>query len=248
MQPPSRMTTAILPLPHATGTPVSGADRFGVGGGRVADRITNGTDPAPTLGVTGAPADVRLVDPAVAGTISDASAERALVLAAQAGDETAFAGLVQRHQRRAYAVARSIVLTHDDAEDAVQEGFLHAWRALERFRPEQAFGAWLHRIVANAALDIARRKKVRDADELSESVSSPFHDPAIRAELRRRLGDAMAHLPERQRAVLVLHDVEGYKHSEIGRTLGIPEGTARSDLHHARAALRRLLGNLRRDT
>lgn len=170
-----------------------------------------------------------------------------MVLSAQKGNEKAFAGLVQRHQRRAYAVARSIVLTHDDAEDAVQEGFLHAWRALERFRPEQAFGAWLHRIVANASLDIARRKKVRDADELSESVSSPFHDPAIRAELRGRLGRALTELPERQRSVLVLHDVEGYKHSEIGETLGIPEGTARSDLHHARAALRRLLGNLRRD-
>jgi RNA polymerase sigma-70 factor, ECF subfamily len=126
-------------------------------------------------------------------------------------------------------------------------GFLHAWRALARFRPEQAFGAWLHRIVANASLDIARRKKVRDADELPESVSSPFHDPAVRAELRARLGQALTQLPERQRSVLVLHDVEGYKHSEIGETLGIPEGTARSDLHHARAALRRLLGNLRRE-
>lgn len=144
-------------------------------------------------------------------------------------------------------MARSIVLTHDDAEDAVQEGFLHAWRALARFRPEQAFGAWLHRIVANAALDIARRKKVRDADELQESVSSPFRDPAVSAELRSRLSMALVELPERQRSVLVLHDVEGYKHSEIGRTLGIPEGTARSDLHHARAALRRLLSNLRRD-
>ena len=91
----------------------------------------------------------------------DAQAERALVLAAQDGDATAFAGLVRRHQRRAYAVARAVVLSHDDAEDAVQEGFLHAFRALSRFRPEQAFGAWLHRIVANAALDIARRRKVR---------------------------------------------------------------------------------------
>lgn len=190
------------------------------------------------------PEDVRLMNDLSAEVL----AERSLVLAAQAGDDTAFAGLVQRHQRRAYAVARSIVLTHDDAEDAVQEGFLHAWRALARFRPEQAFGAWLHRIVANAALDIARRKKVRDADELHESVSSPFRDPALRAELRARLTSAMVELPERQRAVLVLHDVEGYKHSEIGQVLGIPEGTARSDLHHARAALRRLLANLRRES
>lgn len=176
---------------------------------------------------------------------AEALEERELVLAAQAGDNVAFAGLVRRHQRRAYAVARAIVLSHDDAEDAVQEGFLHAFRALERFRPEQAFGAWLHRIVANAALDIARRRKVRDADELPETLSSPHRDPAESDELRARLMRALDTLGERQRAVIVLHDVEGYKHAEIGALLGIPEGTARSDLHHARAHLRRQLSNLR---
>src|SRR5690349_8560676 len=120
--------------------------------------------------------------------VSDAAlAERELVLAAQAGDTHAFAGLVRMHQRRAYAVARAIVLTHEDAEDAVQEGFLHSYRALDRFRPEQAFGAWLHRIVANAALDIGRRRRVRDADELTDTVASPFRDPGESDELRRRL-------------------------------------------------------------
>ena len=182
--------------------------------------------------------------------VSDAAlAERELVLAAQAGDTHAFAGLVRMHQRRAYAVARAIVLTHEDAEDAVQEGFLHSYRALDRFRPEQAFGAWLHRIVANAALDIARRRKVRDADELPETVASPrpSRDPAEAGELRRRLRHALDGLGARQRAVIVLHDVEGFKHAEIGAMLGIPEGTARSDLHHARAQLRRVLGDIRGD-
>ena len=180
------------------------------------------------------------------GDLAPRAAERALVLAAQAGDAEAFAGLERLHQRRAYAVARAIVLAHEDAEDAVQEGFLHAYRALERFRPEQAFGAWLHRIVANAALDIARRRKVRDADELPETIASPFRDPAEAGELRERLDAALAQLGERQRAVIVLHDVEGFKHAEIGALLGIPEGTARSDLHHARAQLRRVLGDVRR--
>lgn len=179
---------------------------------------------------------------------ADAQAERALVLAAQDGDPTAFAGLVRRHQRRAYAVARAVVLSHDDAEDAVQEGFLHAFRALSRFRPEQAFGAWLHRIVANAALDIARRRKVRDADQLPESLASPHRDPAESEELRTRLASALESLGPRQRSVIVLHDVEGYKHAEIGALLGIPEGTARSDLHHARTHLRKLLGDLRSDS
>lgn len=187
-----------------------------------------------------------VVVPSAPVTDGEAS-ERDVVLAAQAGDEAAFAILVRRHQRRAYAVARSIVLNHEDAEDAVQEGFLHAFRALDRFRPDQAFGAWLHRIVANAALDLTRRRKVRDADELPETVASPFRDPAEADDLRRRLEVALAGLTPRQRSVIVLHDVEGFKHSEIGAMLGIPEGTARSDLHYARQQLRRVLSNLRRD-
>ena len=171
--------------------------------------------------------------------------EQAYVVAAQRGDTESFASLVRLHQRRAYAVARAIVLTHEDAEDAVQEGFLHAFRALDRFLPDQAFGAWLHRIVANAALDITRRKKVRDAEALADTIASPFRDPGESDELRRRLDAALLVLGERQRSVIVLHDVEGFKHSEIGRMLDIPEGTARSDLHYARSQLRRILGDVR---
>ncbi len=174
--------------------------------------------------------------------------ERGFVIAAQRGDGRAFAELVRRHERRAYAVARAIVLSHEDAEDAVQDGFLHAYRALDRFRPDQPFGAWLNRIVANAALDLVRRRKVRDADELPDSVALPFRDPGEAGELRERLSAALAQLPERQRAVIVLHDVEGFTHGEIGGMLGIPEGTARSDLHHARAALRRSLKDMRSDS
>ena len=217
--------------------------------------------PRPSRAATRAPERVVVTEPVrtpvatpVAAPVFEPAAdtvlaERALVLAAQAGDARAFAGLVRLHQRRAYAVARAIVLTHEDAEDATQEGFLHAYRALDRFRPEQAFGAWLHRIVANAALDIARRRKVRDADELPETVASPrpLRDPAEALELRTRLRAGLDRLSARQRAVIVLHDVEGFKHAEIGSMLGIPEGTARSDLHHARAALRRQLGELRGD-
>ncbi len=179
-------------------------------------------------------------------TVSERPAnERELVLAAQRGQREAFSELVRMHERRAYAVARAIVANHEDAEDAVQDGFLHAYRALERFLPDQAFGAWLHRIVANAALDITRRRKVRDADELPETVASPFRDPAEGSELRSRLTAALDKLPARQRAVIVLHDVEGFKHSEIGKILSIPEGTARSDLHYARTHLRAILGEIR---
>jgi RNA polymerase sigma-70 factor (ECF subfamily) len=178
----------------------------------------------------------------------DAARERELVVAAQRGSTEAFAALVRLHQRRAYGVARAVVLTHEDAEDAVQDGFLHAYRALDRFRPDQPFGAWLYRIISNAALDIVRRRKVRDADQISDTVPLPFRDPAEAGELRERLVEALKVLTDRQRSVLVLHDVEGFTHGEIGSMLGIPEGTARSDLHHARAALRRLLEDIRSDS
>jgi RNA polymerase sigma-70 factor (ECF subfamily) len=173
------------------------------------------------------------------------SHERALIIRAQKGESAAFSALVRIHQRRAYAVARAVVGTHEDAEDAVQEAFLHAYKALHRFRPEQAFGAWLHRIVVNASLDLTRRRRVRAAEELPDSVAAPFRDAAEGADLRAKLEAALKLLTQRQRAVIVLHDVEGYKHAEIGAMLDIPEGTARSDLHHARVALRRHLGDMR---
>jgi RNA polymerase sigma-70 factor, ECF subfamily len=178
----------------------------------------------------------------------DAARERQLVVAAQRGSLEAFAALVRLHQRRAYGVARAVVVTHEDAEDAVQDGFLHAFRALDRFRPDQPFGAWLYRIISNAALDIVRRRKVRDAEPISDAVALPFRDPAEADELRNRLADALKVLTDRQRSVLVLHDVEGFTHGEIGAMLGIPEGTARSDLHHARAAMRRVLEDIRSDS
>jgi RNA polymerase sigma-70 factor (ECF subfamily) len=171
--------------------------------------------------------------------------EGELVRAAQGGSAAAFGGLVRLHQRRAYAVARSIVGTHEDAEDVVQDAFLHAWRALDRFITGQPFGAWVNRITANAALDLTRRRKVRATDELPAALSNPFVDPAERGELKSRLAEAIAGLNERQRSVVLLHDVEGFQHAEIGELLGIPEGTCRSDLHHARSALRRALQNLR---
>ena len=171
--------------------------------------------------------------------------ERALAEAARGGDQDAFAGLVRLHQRRAYLVARAIVTVHEDAEDAVQDGFVRAWQSIDRFDSSQSFGAWINRIVANAALDITRRRKVRTTEELSDALRSPFRDPALDAELNTRLREALSKLPDRARSVIVLHDIEGFTHVEIGEMLGIPGGTARSDLHHARQKLREMLKDLR---
>jgi RNA polymerase sigma-70 factor (ECF subfamily) len=203
------------------------------------------------ISTAASPAQGAPARPSVGGALhvpDDRTRERELVLSAQRGSREAFAELIRAHQRRAYAVARAIVLDHHDAEDAVQDGFLHAYRALGRFRPGEPFGAWLHRIVANAALDLQRRRKVRTTVVLPETIALPFRDPAESDELRRRLSAALEQLTDRQRSVIVLHDVEGFRHAEISEMLGIPEGTARSDLHHARAALRRMLSDTRSDS
>lgn len=199
--------------------------------------------------MTAKPAIVRAVAPSDSQRTEGApripDEEHELVARAKAGDREGFSGLVKLHQRRAYLVARAVVMTHEDAEDAVQEGFMRAYQALDRFDASQSFGAWVNRIVANAALDLSRRRKVRAADELSDTYASAFRDPAEDRELRERLQAALGTLPERARAVLVLHDIEGFTHAEIGELLGIPGGTARSDLHHARRKLKALLANLK---
>ena len=123
-----------------------------------------------------------------------AATERAIVVAAQRGSGDAFSALVRIHQRRAYSVVRAIVLSHEDAEDAVQEGFLHAHRALDRFRPDQprgvAYRSWRMRRSISCA-------DVRGADRLSGERRAP-RDPRSRASCAQ-LQEALTHLTDRQR-------------------------------------------------
>jgi RNA polymerase sigma-70 factor (ECF subfamily) len=138
-------------------------------------------------------------------------------------------------------MARTVLSDPEDADDAAQDGFLAALRHIGRYDPGRPFGPWLLRIVANAAADRRRRMKVRRTDELSPQVASRGADPAEltdRRALRDAFTTALAGLPERQRIAVVLFDVEGYSHGEIAAMLGIPEGTVRSDVFHARRALR----------
>lgn len=144
------------------------------------------------------------------------------------------------------------VLGHqEDAEDAAQDAFVSAWSALDRFDSRAALGPWLARIAMNAARDLRRRRRVRSTEPIPLSqpatAASPDRDTE-RALLRERLRTALAELPERQRAAVVLFEVEGYSHAEVGAMLGIPEGTARSDVFHARRKLRLLLGPEHRGT
>lgn len=164
-----------------------------------------------------------------------------LAARALAGDREAFGALTSRYAAQARRVARAILRDPEDADDAAQDGFLAALRHLGRYDPARPFGPWLVRIVANAAADRRRRRKVRQTDELSPVAASPEPGPAEMTDRRAfyaALDAALRRLPERQRIAVVLFDVEGYSHAEIAKVLGVPEGTARSDVFHARRALR----------
>ncbi|WP_049621986.1 RNA polymerase sigma factor [Frateuria defendens] len=165
------------------------------------------------------------------------------VRAAAAGDRIAFQRLYRQHVDRIYgAVLRLAGYDHARAEDLTQDAFVRAWQKLGEFRHESAFGTWLYRLAVNVALmDIRSRgaDPVRFVDEeaLPEHGETPFC-AAEREELERAIG----RLPPRARAVLVLHDVEGWRHEEIGAELAMAVGTSKAQLHRARGLLRKLLG------
>jgi RNA polymerase sigma-70 factor (ECF subfamily) len=138
-------------------------------------------------------------------------------------------------------VSRAVTGDDHDADDASQDAFLSALDRIETYDRRRPFGPWLMRIAANAAIDLLRRRKVRQADAIDDRVAAPGVSPAQeaeRSELRARLQAALAALPERQRIAITLFDLEGYPHAEIAEVLGIPEGTVRSDVFHARRTLR----------
>jgi RNA polymerase sigma-70 factor (ECF subfamily) len=173
--------------------------------------------------------------------------DAALARAAADGDADAFGRLVERHAGAARRLARTILDDPHDADDAAQEGFLAAWRAIDRYDPRQPFAPWLLRIVVNEARDLRRKRTVRRTTDIPLTYEAPGRGPDAAADaalIGDRLRRALATLPERQRMVVMLFDAEGWAHAEIGGLLGVPEGTVRSDLHHGRRALRHSLEGL----
>ncbi|GAA5070227.1 sigma-70 family RNA polymerase sigma factor [Lysobacter panacisoli] len=178
----------------------------------------------------------------------DGSEERSLVSAAARGEVRAFEALYRRHAGRVHGViARLVGGQGARAEDLTQEAFVRAWQALPAFRFESAFSTWLHRLAVNTALMEMRSRRSRpqddgDSDEevfdLLGSADSAGHTTALSMDLER----AVASLPPRARAVLVLYDVEGWKHEEIAAELGMAVGSSKAQLHRARNLLRERLG------
>ena len=160
---------------------------------------------------------------------------------AQQGDAEATRDLYRRYAPRVHAVVRRLAGDDALAEDWAQDAWVRAFRALPTFRGDARFSTWLHRIAVNSALHGRRwreRRVSREAPLEHEREPSGRSDHvALRISLQRALDE----LPEGMRQIVVLHDVEGYTHEEIGELLGIAAGTSKSQLFKARARLRGLL-------
>lgn len=168
--------------------------------------------------------------------------DRELVLRARRGDRAAFGLLVRRHQRRIHGLGVRLLRDRDDADDLVQETFVRAWRALDRFDPERPLMPWLLRIATNRAMSLLDVRKRRRAEELTETIPDAGPSPPEQAD-RRRLHAAVRRevdrLPEDQRVVLVLRAAEDLSYREIAEVLGVPIGTVMSRLARARETLRK---------
>jgi len=169
--------------------------------------------------------------------------ERALAARVLAGDDLAFRQLYRRHTPRLFALVSRLVGGREaDAEDVVQDTWFKATERLGDFRWECAFGTWLCAIGVNVVKEQARRRMRRPEVDWPEDHDPPQAAPLDRVE-PMDLDRAIAALPDGYRTVLVLHDVEGYTHEEIGATLGIAAGTSKSQLFWARQAVRAALGS-----
>lgn len=168
--------------------------------------------------------------------------EGAAVARATAGDRGAFESLYRRHVARVYgAIWRLVGGQHARAEELTQEAFIRAWQALPQFRGESGFGTWLYRVAVNTAMMDLRARSGgvdREVDDIAlEHAAAPSRSAGTELDLAR----AVASLPPRARAVLVLFDIEGWSHEEIAGQLGMAVGSSKAQLHRARQLLRERL-------
>ncbi len=171
---------------------------------------------------------------------------------AQRGDAAAFESLYQAHSRRVYALCLRMARNPAEAEDLTQEAFLQMYRKIQTFRGDASFSTWLHRVTVNIVLMKLRRKKHNEVsleesterDENSSTPPSEFGETDLRLTGsidRINLQRAIGQLPPGFKSIFVLHDIQGYKHHEIGEILGCSAGNSKSQLHKARMRLRALL-------
>ncbi len=172
--------------------------------------------------------------------------EETLVVRAQEGDVRAFEALARRHQAALYRVAVRVMGDAAEAEDALQESLLDAWRRIDRFRGDSAFSTWMYRVVTNRCLAMLRRRRPVPVDEADPALGGavaqarPPASPERAAELDAELGalgGALADLPGDLRVCWVLRELEGLGYEEIAAVTGVGETTVRGRIHRARTRL-----------
>ena len=181
--------------------------------------------------------------PATPPAVADPDA--VLVRAASGGDPRAFEQLYRRHVRRIHGLCRHLCGDAARADTATQDAFVRAWEKLGTFRGEALFATWLHRLTVHVVLGEQRVLKrwvtFEDPAEFDALDHAPVDRPHERTADRMDLEAALAKLPKGARTVLLLHDVEGYKHEEIAEATGIAVGTSKAQLHRARKLMKEWL-------
>jgi RNA polymerase sigma-70 factor (ECF subfamily) len=163
------------------------------------------------------------------------------VALAREGDRDAFERLYRQHVGRIHGLARRMA-GGEPADDLTQDVFVRAWEKLHTFRAESRFGTWLYRLAINVIIEDRRKRANAWKQVDDEAAIGNVRVPPADTPLGVDLAAAVSRLPDGARQIFVLHDVEGYKHREIGKLIGISTGTSKGQLHRARMMLRRYLG------
>jgi len=193
-------------------------------------------------------------DPAPAAQPDD---DWALVRRAQREDTSAYDELVRRYQERIYATVYHMTSNHEDANDLAQEAFIKAYHALKSFKGDSSFYTWVYRIAVNKTINFLKQRKNRVQMSLNDLDFNAEHDPDLvalishntprrdlaLAELQEKLNAAMQKLSEHHRMVVVLHDIQGLSHEDIGEIMDCNVGTVRSRLFYARQQLQAWLAD-----
>ncbi len=162
-----------------------------------------------------------------------------LVVRAQEGDVRAFEALARRHQAVLYRLAVRVMGDHAEAEDALQEALLDAWRRIDRFRGDSAFSTWMYRVVTNRCIAMLRRRRPVPVEAVDDRVPAP-DSPERAAEADASmvaLGDALRALPDDLRICWVLREFEGLGYTDIAEITGASEDAVRGRIHRARTRL-----------
>jgi RNA polymerase sigma-70 factor (ECF subfamily) len=174
--------------------------------------------------------------------------DAALVAASVAGQREAFDTIVERHRRAVYQVCYRFVGNHEDASDLAQDAFVRAWRGLGNFKGQSALSTWLYRIAVNVCLNrVSAKAAITEPIDATEPVADARIESAPHAMMREQraaaVRKAIAGLPKKQRATLILRTYHDLSHQQIADVLGSSVGAVKANFFHALANLKRILGS-----